>query len=630
GNDGLLYIATGDAGRDPRGNPGSGGANDAGTDRSLLNGKILRVDRFTGVAAPGNPFTGAGTAACRLRGNEATTPTTTCQEIFATGLRNPFRFAFDPNTNATRFFINDVGQSTREEVNEGVIGADYGWNSREGLCPRGLAPPCPGPPVGLTDPILDYGREAGTFITAGAFVPDGHWPAEFDGGYLFADGGVGRVYFRDSAGITDFGQPFHTVTGGIVDLAFGFQSGRAELWYATSSGRVGKIVPPIETASADSGPLVLEPLPVIDRRFDSRTLEPATPLRGGTTRLIDVDAPADAVAAVVNLTYVRPARTGFITPWLSRTARPTVSNVNATTDEVSANLSILPLRDAAVSGDDGRAMLYVSSTAHVIVDVVGFYVPAAGAIAAGRFETVDPFRLADTRPDEPVPGVFTRAGDRVTVPVVGRPGLPEDADQIAAVVVVLTGVNRDGAARGFLTANPAGAELPLASNLNINQQPDARANLAIVPIGAGGAIDVTLSGVSHVAVDVVGWITGDGAPAASTGRFHLVAPDRAADSRIGVGLPRLQPAVVRTLDPTAAPAGASALAVNLTMVGPAAPAFVTAWPSGERPTASTGNAVAAGQVRPAMAWVPTDDGSISLAAGAASTDLVVDVFGWFD
>ena len=114
GNDGYLYIATGDAGSDPRGDSGGGGSNNAAQDRSLLNGKILRVDRSTGRAAPGNPFTGSGTADCRIRGNTPSTPLTICREIFAYGLRNPYRFAFDPNTSATRFFINDVGQNTRE------------------------------------------------------------------------------------------------------------------------------------------------------------------------------------------------------------------------------------------------------------------------------------------------------------------------------------------------------------------------------------------------------------------------------------------------------------------------------------------------------------------------------------
>ncbi|MEL6892336.1 MAG: PQQ-dependent sugar dehydrogenase, partial [Actinomycetota bacterium] len=506
GNDGFLYIATGDAGRDPRGDSGSSGANDAGADRSLLNGKILRVDRVSGAPAPGNPFTGPGTAECRFRGNTSATPRSICQEIFATGLRNPFRFAFDPNTGDTRFFINDVGQSTREEVNDGRLGADYGWNAREGQCPRGQNPPCAGPPAGITDPIVDYPRTRGTFITAGAFVPDGLWPTEFDGAYLFGDGGFGRIYVRDAGGGVNFDAPFHTVSGGLVDMTFSHHSGLAELWYATSSGRVGKIVPPIQSASTDSGPLVFEPLPVIDRRYDSREAAGAAPIRGGTSRLIDIGAPADAVAAVVNMTYVSPASGGFVTPWLPRTRRPEISSANALAREVSANLAVLPLRDLAVTGDNGRALVFMLSTGHLVIDVVGYFVPApasGGAVSAGRFEVAEPTRLADTRPGEDVAGEFARDGDRVTVPVVGRTGLPGAADEIDAVVVVVTGVNDDGAALGFATAHPTGSPVPNSSNVNINSLPDARANLAVVPVGDAGSIDVSLFGVSHAIVDVV-------------------------------------------------------------------------------------------------------------------------------
>jgi len=102
GNDGYLYVATGDAGGDPRGNSGSGGSNDAAKDLSLLNGKILRLDRFSGAPAPGNPIGGSGAVSCGSRGNLPSTPGTVCREIFSWGLRNPYRFAFDPNTSATR------------------------------------------------------------------------------------------------------------------------------------------------------------------------------------------------------------------------------------------------------------------------------------------------------------------------------------------------------------------------------------------------------------------------------------------------------------------------------------------------------------------------------------------------
>jgi hypothetical protein len=121
------------------------------------------------------------------------TPTTSCQELYAWGLRNPFRFAFDPNTGPDRFFINDVGQSTHEEIDQGGMALNYGWPIREGFCLNGQSQPCapPDPALGFTDPITDYPRTLGQVITASAFIPNGHWPAEFDGGYLFADAGSG-------------------------------------------------------------------------------------------------------------------------------------------------------------------------------------------------------------------------------------------------------------------------------------------------------------------------------------------------------------------------------------------------------------------------------------------------------
>ena len=130
-------------------------------------------------------------------GNTPSTPTTQCQEIFAWGLRNPYRFAFDRNDGIDRFFINDVGQSTREEVDLGRLGANYGWPEREGCVPAAATTRrAPAPPAGLTDPLTDYGRDVGTFITGGAFVPNGLWPEAYDGAYFFGDGGSGDIWVR--------------------------------------------------------------------------------------------------------------------------------------------------------------------------------------------------------------------------------------------------------------------------------------------------------------------------------------------------------------------------------------------------------------------------------------------------
>jgi glucose/arabinose dehydrogenase len=175
GKDGLLYVSVGDGGCDYAGDSGCQGANDAARDRHVLLGKILRVTRDGAVPA-GNPFTGPGTAACGLAGG--TSPGLVCRETFAWGLRNPFRFAFDPNTPGTRFFVNDVGESHWEEIDEGVAGADYGWNVREGPCARASYTACGPPPAGMTNPVFAYRHDTTgcRSLTGGAFVPHGAWP----------------------------------------------------------------------------------------------------------------------------------------------------------------------------------------------------------------------------------------------------------------------------------------------------------------------------------------------------------------------------------------------------------------------------------------------------------------------
>jgi glucose/arabinose dehydrogenase len=175
GNDGNLYISVGDGACDLSNRDHCQGQNTNARRMYLLNGKILRITA-DGDIPNDNPFQGAGTARCNETGR--TKSGTTCQEIFASGLRNPFRFAMDPNKTGIRFFINDVGLQTWEEIDDGQAKLNYGWNSREGHCVTGSATKCGEPPAGLTNPIFDYQHKTGCeSITGGAFVPDGRWPA---------------------------------------------------------------------------------------------------------------------------------------------------------------------------------------------------------------------------------------------------------------------------------------------------------------------------------------------------------------------------------------------------------------------------------------------------------------------
>ena len=292
GNDGYLYVSVGDGGCDPRDAAQSqcAGANDAAQDLSLLNGKILRIDRTTGAPAAGNPFSGAGTAVCRTRGNGPSTPTTICREIFAYGLRNPWRMAFDQDTGATRFYINDVGQNTREEIDLGILGANYGWPAREGDCAQGLNEPCapPSPASGYTQPITDYSHASGDgeYITGGAFVPDGAWDSQYDGGYLFADGNPGRIYLRLANG--NYGQ-IATGLGGISDIGFVMEATGWVLYYVNpATDTIGRISDVSAPASPASG-LAFVPAAISERAYDSRNAGAASgDVRAGTNRLVNL------------------------------------------------------------------------------------------------------------------------------------------------------------------------------------------------------------------------------------------------------------------------------------------------------------------------------------------------------
>jgi glucose/arabinose dehydrogenase/PKD repeat protein len=234
GKDNYLYATVGDGGCDYAGDSGCAGSNDAARDRHVLLGKVLRITASGGIPAD-NPFRGADSERCNLTGR--TTAGKTCQETFAWGLRNPFRLGFDPNAAGTRFFINDVGQNSWEEVDEGRAGADYGWNVREGHCLTNSTTNCPAPAAGMTDPIYDYGRDTGcAAITGGAFVPDGLWPAEYNGRYLFADYSCGRVRTLRSTALGWAAADFGAGLGPVIDLRFGPSGASQALYYLTWTG----------------------------------------------------------------------------------------------------------------------------------------------------------------------------------------------------------------------------------------------------------------------------------------------------------------------------------------------------------------------------------------------------------
>jgi glucose/arabinose dehydrogenase len=193
GPDGMLYVSSGDGGSSNDNNAGHTGGSasrpaDAlgnGQDRTNLLGKILRIDP-SGTNGPGgqygipadNPFVGAGGG---VR-----------EEIYAYGLRNPWRMSFDPETG--RLFVADVGQGSVEEVNLVTSGGNYGWRNREGGFAFAPSAPGTGP---FVDPVAQYAHpgvvlgspalpQIGVSVTGGEVYRGGGVPGLY-GTYVFAD-----------------------------------------------------------------------------------------------------------------------------------------------------------------------------------------------------------------------------------------------------------------------------------------------------------------------------------------------------------------------------------------------------------------------------------------------------------
>jgi len=228
GADGYLYVSVGDGGCAIGAATQCGPLNTNSRRRDIPNGKILRVTRDGDVPAT-NPYVGAtGARRCTLPAG-VSPGTGPCTETFASGFRNPFRFAQRPGT--SQFYVNDVGQSHWEEIDSLAAGRDYGWNVREGHCATGSSTDCG--TTSFQNPIFDYSHADGCVsITGGAFVPAGVWPAPYGGSYLFADfvcGKVWRLVPKAGGGFTR--QVFMSGVNRPVHLAFGPFGATQALYY---------------------------------------------------------------------------------------------------------------------------------------------------------------------------------------------------------------------------------------------------------------------------------------------------------------------------------------------------------------------------------------------------------------
>jgi glucose/arabinose dehydrogenase len=266
-----LYIATGDGGNGDDQGPGHIEPGGNAQNVTTLLGKMLRVHVDAATAAysipADNPFAGSNAPGVR-------------KEIWAFGLRNPFRDSFDRLTG--RLFIGDVGQSTREEVdvqqpsNPGG-GENYGWRLREGTIPTPTGNPVVGgsPPPGNVEPILDYPRTTGGTVIGG-YVYRGRQIPALQGTYVFGDYLASKIFTLnyDGSSASNFQDitaslfPIPNPPNGNINLGnpsgFG-EDANGELYMTDiGNGNVYKMIPVTPNVKIDSitkqagGPVILK------------------------------------------------------------------------------------------------------------------------------------------------------------------------------------------------------------------------------------------------------------------------------------------------------------------------------------------------------------------------------------
>jgi len=222
GPDGYLYAGFGDGG-------GGGDPDGNGQNTGTVMGAIVRVD-VRGGSPYGIPAGNEFESNPVCTGGSGLLP---CPEIYAWGLRNPWRFSFDFVT--SKLWVGDVGQGSWEEIDVIEAGGNYGWNVREGAHCFSPANGCENT---FIEPISEYDHDLGRSVTGG-FVYRGSAISDMVGWYIFGDFGSGTV----------FGVPEDSVVGvtpevlqetGLQIVSFG-QSANGELYVLHFGGTIHQI-----------------------------------------------------------------------------------------------------------------------------------------------------------------------------------------------------------------------------------------------------------------------------------------------------------------------------------------------------------------------------------------------------
>src|SRR5450631_331729 len=351
------------------------------------------------------------------------------------------------------------------------------------------------------------------------------------------------------------------------------------------------------------------PTRVLDTRIG--TGAPVAKLGAGATLTLAVPGlPAGATAVAINVTVANPTAGSYLSVYPGGTTRPTASNLNFVAGQTIPNLVVVPL------GSGGTVTFYNAvGTVNVIADLVGSFAPGTGAGFTGKAPT----RVLDTRIGTGAAKAKLGAGATLTLTV---PGLPAGATAVAMNVTA-----NAPTAGSYLSVYPGHGSRPTASNLNFAAR-ETIPNMVLVPLGPGGTVTFyNAVGTVSVIADLVGYF----APGSGAG-FSGTAPTRVLDTRIGTGAPvaKLGAGGTLTLTVPGLPAGATAVAMNVTVANPTAGSYLSVYPGGTpRPTASNLNFVT-GQAIPNLVVVPLGPGgTVTFYNAVGTVNVIADLVGYF-
>jgi len=321
---------------------------------------------------------------------------------------------------------------------------------------------------------------------------------------------------------------------------------------SVSVGTAVSPIAPVHAAGLESGGEYhpLAPARIFDTRAPGINSAPGAIATSAAGGVVDVQIlgiggipanAADVLAVAISITVTEPTQVGFLTAYPSGSAAGISSVVNYNKAQQVPNLSVQTV------GANGRLTLKlvtpISGTAHVLIDVFGWFSTSSYGTRGARLIPVGPARIFDTREASFNPGAQP-LGERgmLTLPIRGadsqQPNLTDvvpNSPDVVGVVLNVTGINNNAASRGtyvsVLPETPVGD--PTTSNLNLSAG-QIKANLVIVPVtNADGAIRLfNLAGATHLAIDVVGYMKAGADVNTRLGRvIPLTAPFRSLDTR---------------------------------------------------------------------------------------------------